>query len=100
MLVSKKWRSSQEHSTVKLGKCHSLTLGLPVGVTKPKIEHFLPLIHRIERRLTCTSLVLSQAGKLELVNFVFSALPTFYMCIMKIPTTVVKQIDIYKRHCL
>ena len=34
------------------------------------------------------------------MNSVFSALPTFYMCSLKIPIQVIKQIDIYRRHCL
>jgi hypothetical protein len=29
-------------------------LGLPLGVSKPRLQHFLPLIHRIERRLACS----------------------------------------------
>jgi len=43
-------------------------LGLPLSTTKPKIEDFLPLVQRVERRLISTSLFLSQAGKLEMVN--------------------------------
>jgi len=35
-----------------------------------------------------------------MVNSVLSALPTFYMCSLKIPPQVVKQIDIYRKHCL
>jgi hypothetical protein len=30
-------------------------LGLPLGTTKPKIEDFLPLVQKVERRLTSTS---------------------------------------------
>jgi hypothetical protein len=75
-------------------------LGVPLGLSKPKICHFLPLIHRIEKRLSCTSALLSQAGRLELVNSVFSALPTFLMCTLKIPVATVKKIDSYRKHCL
>jgi hypothetical protein len=39
-------------------------LGLPLGFSKPRLQHFLPLIHRIERRLTCSSKFLSKAGRL------------------------------------
>ena len=38
-------------------------LGLPLGLTKPKVEEFMPLVSRCERRLVCTSLFLSQAEK-------------------------------------
>jgi retron-type reverse transcriptase len=34
-------------------------LGLPLGLTKPKVEEFMPLITRCERRLASTSLFLS-----------------------------------------
>lgn len=41
-------------------------LGLPLGTVKPNIEDFLPLIHRVERRLACASAFLSQGGKFEM----------------------------------
>jgi hypothetical protein len=37
-------------------------LGLPMGTTNPKVEDFLPLVQRIERRLTPTSNFLTQAS--------------------------------------
>jgi len=75
-------------------------LGLPLGITKPRVEDFLPLITKCERRLVCTSSFLSQAGKLELTNAVLSALPTFHMCALSLPKGVIKQIDKFRKHCL
>jgi hypothetical protein len=75
-------------------------LGLPLGLSKPRLQQFLPLIQRIEKRLSCTSNFLSRAGRLELVNSIFSALPTFFMCTLKILSSIIKQIDIYRKHCL
>jgi hypothetical protein len=75
-------------------------LGLPLRITKPRLDDFLPMVHKVEKRLTCTSLFLSQAGKLEMVNSVLSALPTYYMCTLKLPPTVIKQIDKYQKHCV
>jgi retron-type reverse transcriptase len=75
-------------------------LGLPLGLAKSRKQHFLPLIQRIEKRLSCSSNFLSQVGRLVLVNSVFSALPTFFMCTLKIPKTIIKQIDIFRRNCL
>jgi hypothetical protein len=49
-------------------------LGLPLGTTKPNIQDFMPLMQRIEKRLSCTSMFLSQGGKLELVKLVFPLL--------------------------
>lgn len=49
-------------------------LGLPMGLTKPKLESFLPLVQKIERRLSSTSQFLSLAGRLQMVNTLFSSL--------------------------
>jgi hypothetical protein len=35
-----------------------------------------------------------------MVNAVFSSLPTYFMCTLKLPKTVIKQIDKFRRHCL
>jgi hypothetical protein len=66
---------------------------------KPKVEEFLPLVQRIERRLIATSNFLTQASRLEMVDSILSALPTFYMGKIKIPPIVIKQIDKYRKHC-
>jgi hypothetical protein len=75
-------------------------LGLPMGTSRPKIEHFLPVMQKIERRLSCTSLFLSQAGKLEMVNSVFSSSAIYYSGTLKLHKGVIKQLDRYRRHCL
>jgi hypothetical protein len=74
-------------------------LGLPMGPNKPKVEDFFPLVQRMERRLVSTSNFLTQAGKLEMVNSVLSALPTFFMSTLKLPPTIIKLIDKYRKHC-
>jgi len=75
-------------------------LGLPLGTTKPTVQEFLPLVKKCERKILVTSNLLSQAGKLIMVNSVISSFPTFMMCSMKIPTAVIEQIDKYRKHCL
>jgi hypothetical protein len=75
-------------------------LGLHLGTTKPKVIDFLPLITKCERRLACTSMFLSQAGRLQMTNVVFTSLPTFNLCTFKLHKTVIKQIDKYRKHCL
>jgi hypothetical protein len=35
-----------------------------------------------------------------MVNSVISSLATFFMCSVKVPITILNQIDKYKRHCL
>jgi hypothetical protein len=49
-------------------------LGLPMGTIKPRVEHFAPLMNKLERQLTAISSMLTQAGKLQLVNSVLSSL--------------------------
>jgi hypothetical protein len=41
-----------------------------MGTTKPRVEHFTPLMNRVERQLTSISNMLTYAGKLQLVNSV------------------------------
>ena len=83
-----------------LGNLPFTYLGLPLGLTKPKVSDFLPLVNRCERRLLCTSSMLSQAGRLEVTNSIFTALPMFFMCTFKLHKTVIKQVDKYRKHCL
>jgi hypothetical protein len=84
----------------KVGTMPFTYLGLPLGTTKPSIQDFSPLICRIERRLSGISKMLSYQGRLILVNSVFLALPTFYMCSLQIPPGIIEQIDKYRKHCL
>lgn len=75
-------------------------LGLPMGISRPKEDDFLPLMNKCERRLNYLSPFLSQAGRLKLTNSVLSALPTYTMCPILLSKTVIKQIDKYRKHCL
>jgi hypothetical protein len=75
-------------------------LGLPLSNSKPSIKEFLPLVHRVERRLISTTMFLTQGGKLLMVNLVLSYLPTFFMSTLKVLIEIIKQIDHYRRRCL
>lgn len=75
-------------------------MGLPLGTTKPKVIDFAPLTDRIERRLTASSTFLSYGDRLALVNSVLSLLPTYYMCSLSLPVSVIDCIDRARRHCL
>lgn len=75
-------------------------LGLPLGLTKPKVEDFFPLVQRVERRLSSCASYLSYGGRLTMINSVLSLLPTFYICSLKLPVCVIEQIDKYQRNCL
>jgi len=60
----------------------------------------LSLVTRCERRLVSTSLFLSQAGKLQMTNSIFTSLPMFFMSTFHLHSTVREQIDKYRKHYL
>lgn len=60
-------------------------MGLPLGPTRPSLQGFPPVLSRIESRFGGISNFLSYLGRLILVNSVFLALPTFYMCSLNLP---------------
>jgi hypothetical protein len=68
-------------------------LGLPLSTSNPTVQDCLPMALRIEKRLISTTLWLTQGGKLQLVNSVMPSLLTFYMCTIKLPISIIKQID-------
>jgi hypothetical protein len=84
----------------KAGSLPFTYLGLPLSINKHTIQDCLPLVDRVERRLVNTSLWLTQGGKLQMVNSVLSSLTTFYLCSIKVPLTIINQVDKYRRHCL
>jgi hypothetical protein len=75
-------------------------LGLPMGTTRPKVVDFARLVDRVERKLTASSMFLPQGGCLTLINSVLCSIPTFFMCSLQLPVTVVKAIDTARKNCL
>jgi hypothetical protein len=84
----------------KAGQFPFTYLGLPLSLNKPTVQGYLPMVHRVERRLVNTSIFLTHGGKLQLVNSALSYLPAFYKCAIKVPISIINQIDKYRRHCL
>jgi hypothetical protein len=54
-------------------------LGLPMGTTKPKMVDFLPLVDRMERRLTASSSFLAYGERLQLIGSCLSSMPIFFL---------------------
>jgi hypothetical protein len=73
-------------------------LFLPMGTSMPKVEHYAPLMNRMERQLTLISSMLNHVGRLQLVNSVLSASPTYAMCSLAVPITVHEYFDRERRH--
>lgn len=84
----------------QVGTLPFIYLGLPLGTTKAKMQDFSHILDRVERKLSSCATYLSYGGRLTMINAVHSALPTFYMCYLKIPITVINNIDRACKHCL
>ena len=68
-------------------------LGLPMGTTKPKFVDLLPMMDKIERKLSSFSNFLSYSGRLEMVNIAITPITTYAMCTIKLPVGVIENID-------
>lgn len=60
-------------------------LGLPLDLTKPHVSEFMPVLTRVEKHLMGIFRMLTYVGRFVLVNSVYTSLPTFFMCSLKIP---------------
>jgi hypothetical protein len=99
-ISSKRACSLAQSFGCNVGSFRFTYLGLPMGLTKPQVKNYAPLISRIERKMLATSQFLSHAGRLQLVNSVISSLPTYNMCSLKVPITVIEIIDKHLKNCL
>ncbi len=84
----------------KIGSLPFTYLGLPLGTTRHRVVDFAPLVDRIERRLTASSIFLPQGGRLTLINSVISSIPTYYMSSLQLPVTVIEAIDTARKNYL
>lgn len=75
-------------------------LGLPLGLHKPVVKDFLPLVEKCESILLVTSNLLSQGVRLVMVNSILSSQPTFLMSTLKLHSNVIKQMDKYRKYLL
>jgi hypothetical protein len=83
-----------------VGKMPFTYLGLPMGTTRPTVQNLAPLANSVERRLNACSRFLNYGGRLTYVNSVLLALPTIFMCMLKLNKTIIKIVDRAPRHCL
>ena len=75
-------------------------LGLPLGTTKPTIQEFMPLVCKMERRLTATIAMMSYGGRLSWLNASVTSLLVFAMCTLKFPPKLIEILDKIRRRCL
>jgi hypothetical protein len=71
-----------------------------MGTTKPTVTDLMPLVDRIERKVTTSTLLLSYAGKLAYVNAILSSIAMYTMCSIEINPKTMEQIEKIRRRCL
>ena len=69
----------------KIGSTPFTYLGLPMGTTRPRIIDFMPMVERVERRLSCSSSMLNQGSRLQLLVSVLTSMPIHFLCSLNIP---------------
>lgn len=68
-------------------------LGLPLGTTKPTVEDHAPIISKMERKLSSTSVFLALAGRVTYINSAVRSMPIYAMCTLKLHVTVIDHMD-------
>ena len=75
-------------------------LGIPLGLQKPRVEHCMSIVNRVEKRLSGIANFLTYAGRLVMVKSVLYSLAVYFMTCLDLPETIKQQINKYLRHCL
>jgi hypothetical protein len=65
----------------------------PMGTTKPRIEHFINIIERVDRRLSGIASILSYDGRLIVTKTLIMSMLSFAMCTLKVPLTIIDHIE-------
>jgi hypothetical protein len=75
-------------------------LGLPMGTTKPNVTDLMPLVCRIERKVTSSTLLMSHAGKLAYVNAIITSIANYTMCTIEINPKILQHVEKIRRRVL
>ena len=75
-------------------------LGLPLGTTKPSVHDLIPVISKIDKRLSGVARFMNHSGRLTYVNSVVASMPIFAMCSLKVHNTILDHVDKSSRNFL
>jgi hypothetical protein len=75
-------------------------LGLPLGTTRPTMRDMMPLVCRLERKLSSSYSFLSQGARLQLINSALASMPLHFLCSLKLSAGFTLQLDRILRQCL
>jgi hypothetical protein len=60
----------------------------------------MPLVDRIERRVSATFMLMSYSGKVSQINSLLTSIATFTMCSIQLHPKILEHIEKIRRHCL
>lgn len=73
-------------------------LGMPLDITAPDRQTYMPLIEKIERKIQgWKERLISRGGRLQLINSVLSSIPIYFMTSFLLPQWVIQRIDKIRR---
>jgi hypothetical protein len=75
-------------------------LGFPLGTARPQLQDLMPLVFRLERRLTSISHFLSQGARLQLVDSALSSMSVYFLCSLSLPPGILKPMERILRQVL
>ena len=68
-------------------------LGLPMGSTRPKVADLMPMVSRLDHRLSGIASLMSYSGRLVHLKSMVVALPIFAMCCIRVPLTILDHFE-------
>jgi hypothetical protein len=75
-------------------------LGFPLGTARPQLQDLMPLVFKLERRLSSISHFLSQGARLQLVDSALSSMPIYFLCSLSLPPGIIKPMERILRQVL
>ncbi|GJQ97240.1 RNA-directed DNA polymerase, eukaryota, reverse transcriptase zinc-binding domain protein [Tanacetum coccineum] len=75
-------------------KLPMMYLGVPVGCNMGRCEYWNQIIHKFESKLSqWNANLLSVGGRLSLIKAVLGNVPTYFMSLYKMPSTIMKRLE-------
>jgi hypothetical protein len=89
-----------EEFRCQVGSMPFTYLGLPLETTRPIMSDLMPLVCRLERKLSSSSSFLAHGARLQLINFALASMPLHFLCSLQLSPGFTKQLDRILRQCL
>jgi hypothetical protein len=76
-----------------IGQMPFTYLGLPLGTTRPTVMDLMPLVDRIERKMSATYMMMYYSGRVTIINSLLTSIAMFAMCSIQIPPKILEHIE-------